>query len=167
VILRDAHSEDRAAIAHVHRSAFPGDGESRLVEALNDDGDVVASRIAVVDDAIVGHVLFSRMTVEAGGRTFNAAALAPVAVLPSHQRQGAGAALIRDGLSQLEQLGPQICFVLGSTDYYPRFGFSTGAARGFASPYAGEHFMAIWLQLHMGVQAGRAQHAPAFERMTE
>jgi putative acetyltransferase len=36
-------------------------------------------------------------------------------------------------------------FVLGEPEYYARFGFGTGAARGFDSPYAGEYFMAIAL----------------------
>ena len=34
-------------------------------------------------------------------------------------------------------------FVLGDPAFYGRFGFRADAARGFASPYAGEHFMVV------------------------
>lgn len=68
------------AIREVNRLAFGRDDEGVLVDALRDGGHGFASLVA--DDAgrIVGHIFFSRLPVEAGGRVTEAAALAPMAV---------------------------------------------------------------------------------------
>jgi putative acetyltransferase len=52
--------------------------------------------------------------------------LGPISVLPKHQRQGIGKALIREGVSRLRDLGAQGCCLVGDPAYYERFGF-----RGF------------------------------------
>ena len=49
--------------------------------------------------------------------------LAPMAVLPSRQRQGIGGLLIKAGLKILHQNDCPFVIVLGHPDYYPRFGF--------------------------------------------
>ena len=59
--------------------------------------------------------------------------LAPVAVLPEHQRRGIGGRLIRRGLDLLREWGEQIVIVLGHPDYYPRFGFCSEKARSLES----------------------------------
>jgi len=71
--------------------------------------------------------------------------LAPVAVLPEHQRRGVGGRLIRYGLELLRARGEKITLVVGHPDYYPRFGFSTQKARSLESPFPAEAFMAIEL----------------------
>ena len=77
-----------------------------------------------------------------------AVALAPVAVLPEHQRRGAGSQLIRSGLELLRDRAETIVLVLGWPDYYPRFGFSTQLASAIEHPFPPEAFMA--LELHPG-----------------
>jgi putative acetyltransferase len=64
-------------------------------------------------------------------------------VLPDRQRQGVGSALVRAALTRAREGGWAAAFVLGHPAYYGRFGFRADAARGYASPYAGEHFMAL------------------------
>ncbi|MFX5785163.1 hypothetical protein ABTE36_21975, partial [Acinetobacter baumannii] len=60
----------------------------------------------------------------------------------------------------------RLAFVLGDADYYERFGYSAQLARPFASPYAGDAFMALWLCDTLSVpDAGVAHHAPAFGRV--
>jgi putative acetyltransferase len=44
-------------------------------------------------------------------------------VLPKHQRQGIGTALINEGLSLLKARGAQGCALVGDPGYYIRFGF--------------------------------------------
>ena len=136
--IRDEMEADHAAVARLHRLAFGGDAEARLVDALRRSDAVAVSLVAQSDDAVVvGHVLLSRLVSPPG-----ALALAPLAVLPDRQRCGVGSALVRAALARAREGGWAAAFVLGDPAYYGRFGFSAEAARGYASPYAGKHFMA-------------------------
>jgi putative acetyltransferase len=169
-VIRAARPADASAIDAVVRAAFAAStmghqGEAELVRALEEDGDALLSLVAEADGAVIGHALFSRMTVEADGASWRAAGLGPVAVLPGAQSSGVGSALIRAGLDQLADAGTQISFVLGHPVYYPRFGYSAEAAAPFASPYAGPHFMALLLDKALQIpKSGRADYAAAFSR---
>lgn len=158
-------------VADIHSRAFGSspmghNGEAELVRELHADGDVMCSLVAELDGALIGHVLFSQMKVEADGIPLRAAGLAPVAVLPVAQNKGVGAALIYNALEQLAADGFQISFVLGHPDYYPRFGYRAELAAPFASPFAGPHFMARYLDSSLALpQRGSAEYALAFARM--
>ncbi len=163
--VRPAADEDSGAIRAVLTAAFPTADEADLVEQLASDGDLVLSLVAAVDGAIVGHIAFSRMTVTADGERVPGLGLAPVAVLPEHQKRGIGGRLIERGLAAANGSGAAIAFVVGDADYYGRFGFRTQTAAPFASTYAGPHFMAQWLSSPRAPSSGRAEYAPAFGRL--
>ena len=171
LVIRAAMAADGEAIDSLIRSAFARtefgyQGEAELVRMIEDDGDAMVSLVAETDGDIVGHVLFSRMNVEADGTALSAAGLAPVSVSPACQGQRIGAALVRAGLDELRGLGAQISFVLGHEAYYARFGYSAALAARFASPFAGPHFMAMTLDSAADwPQGGRADYAPAFGRL--
>ena len=164
LIIRPATLGDAPAIHALHSLAFGAAAEADLVDALDLDGDVLASLVA--QDAggeIIGHVLFSRMAVTGDGAPIAAAALAPVSTHPDHQRQGVAALLIEVGHEQLRAHGTAMVFVLGDPAYYARFGYDAAVAAPFASPYAGDYFMALRLDSALVLpQAGTAHHAPAF-----
>jgi putative acetyltransferase len=157
MIVRPEEPADYAAVRAVVEAAFPTPAEARLVDQLRADGDAEISLVAVDGDAIVGHVMFSRIT--AG---FRALGLGPVAVLPARQRSGVGNLLITRSLAQAEAEGWQIVFVLGDPTYYQRFGFDPALARGFASPYAGPHLMALSLTQSLTKLDGKIDYASAF-----
>jgi putative acetyltransferase len=165
--VRSARPEDREAIRAVHVSAFPAALEADLVETLVEAKDATLSLVAEQDGQVLGHILCSRMEVEGDGKPVRAVGLAPVAVIPDLQGKGIGAALIRAAIERSRAAGEQMMFVLGEPDYYSRFGFSADAARPFASPYAGEYFMAIRFDGAAPPQAGRADYAPAFAALEE
>lgn len=146
-------------------SAFPTADEADLVDRLRADGDLAVEFVAVDAGAIVGHIAFSRMAVEADGAPVAALGLAPLAVAPDRQRGGIGGRLIECGLAAANGRGTRIVFVLGDPEYYGRFGFSAAAAAPFASPYAGPHLMAQWLSSRQAPAAGRADYAPAFSAL--
>ena len=50
--------------------------------------------------------------------------LGPVAVHPTHQGEGLGAALIRDGLASARAAGWERVMLVGDAPYYGRFGFT-------------------------------------------
>ncbi|HEY2034257.1 MAG TPA: N-acetyltransferase [Rhizomicrobium sp.] len=147
-----AHSD---GIAAATRAAFEkeygsGDGEVALIAALRADGDVALELAALEADEVIGHALFSVLTVEPA--TLRVAALAPVSVAVDRQRGGIGSALIREGRARCKALGFDAVTVLGDPDYYRRFGFTLEAAHALKSEYSGEHFQA--LELNPGALAG-------------
>lgn len=133
------------------------------MDRLRQQGAVLSSFVAETGNRIVGHIVFSRMWIDTPLVPIPAVALAPLAVLPEHQRQGTGAQLIRHALDELRQNGEAIVIVLGSPRYYQRFGFSTGKARALISPFHPDAFMA--LELVPGVLdevAGPVRYPSAF-----
>jgi len=87
------------------------------------------------DDAIViGHILFSPVTL-ADAPGLSLMGLAPMAVMPSRQRQGVGSRLVREGLARCRQLDAAAVVVIGHPQYYPRFGFIPAARLSLRSEY--------------------------------
>lgn len=147
LVIRPEHSDDTAAIRAVHCAAFPTDAEARLVDRLRSGGRAQVSLVAEVDGEIVGHVAFSPVTVVAPSACYGGLGLAPLSVLPTHQRRGVGSALIREGLAFCRREGCAFVVVLGHPDYYARFGFRRGRAVGLRNEYgADEAFMVVELQ---------------------
>jgi putative acetyltransferase len=155
---------DHEAIRHVNRLAFGQDDEARLVDALRDGGFLRVSLVAERAGRVVGHILFSDLPIITGTGTAAALALAPMAVLPELQNQGAGSALVQKGLEACRQQGHRVVVVLGHSHFYPRFGFSAKLAAHLESPFSGsESFMAVELVPGAldGV-VGRVQYPPPF-----
>ncbi|GFE74188.1 GCN5 family N-acetyltransferase [Novosphingobium sp. TCA1] len=103
--------------------------EGAIVDALRDSGALTISLVAESDDAIVGHVAFSPITID--GAEIGWFGLGPVAVAPDLQRGGIGARLIEAGLARLREMGAQGCVVLGDPTYYARFGFVSDPALAY------------------------------------
>jgi putative acetyltransferase len=154
---------DRGAIHAVNSAAFRRADEADLLDNLRAEGAVLASIVAELDGRVVGHVLFSRMFIETADGSVAAVALAPVAVLPEHQRRGIGGKLVRHGLELLRRRGERIVTVLGWPEYYPRFGFAVEKAAALESPFPREAYMALELAPGAleGVR-GKVKYAAAF-----
>jgi putative acetyltransferase len=118
--IREERPADVAAIRDLNKRAFGQDHEGNIVDALRANSGALLSLVATLDDRVVGHIMFSPITV---GDTLTGAALAPMAVLPDHQRQGIGSKLIEAGILKLKDAAWPFIIVLGHADYYPRFGF--------------------------------------------
>lgn len=146
MIVREERAGDLAAVRAVNRTAFGRPEEADLADSLRAEGVVICSLVAEIERTVAGHILFSRMWIDRAGGSIPAVALAPMAVQPAHQRQGIGAALVREGLDRLRRMRERIVLVLGHPDYYPRFGFSAERASSLISPFPPEAFMAIELE---------------------
>lgn len=149
IIIRDEKPEDRGAVRKVNELAFGQPAEATLVEALHRHGAVVVALVAESADGIVGHILFSPVQVELS-HDKRLLGLAPMAVLPSHQRQAIGSRLVEEGLNRCTALGWDGVVVLGHPEYYPRFGFVPAATFGLRCEYdvPSEVFMARELPGH-------------------
>jgi putative acetyltransferase len=128
--IRREEALDIPKIRNVHVTAFGSVAEADIVDLLRSDGLDIISLVAEDDGAVVGHIMFSPVQV-AGARDLLAVALAPLAVIPHHQRTGIGSELVRAGFEECRNSGVTAVFVVGHPSYYPRFGFEVGSKRGF------------------------------------
>jgi putative acetyltransferase len=166
ITIRSETAADHDAIRHVNQEAFGSDVEGQLVDALRDGGFVRLSLVAELDGRVVGHVLFSDIQIVSDDQSVEALALAPMAVLPQHQRQGIGTQLVHRSLDSCRENGYRIVVVLGHPNYYPRFGFSPELAAPLQSQYAGEAFMALELVPGaLGGMTGEVKYPPPFESL--
>jgi len=146
VQIRSELPADIPQIHAVNAAAFETRLEADLVDALRQTADPLISLIADDGGRVVGHILFSPVTLS-GQRDAQIMGLAPMAVLPDEQRRGIGSALVREGLTRCKDLGYGAVVVVGHRDYYPRFGFKPAAAFNLTCEYdvPADVFMALEL----------------------
>ena len=123
VTIREEKLVDADAIREVNDKAFGQSQEGRLVDLIRTNNATTLSLVAVVDDRVVGHILFSPVKLETNDRVLEGSGLGPMSVLPEFQRMGIGSKLINEGISRLRTTASPFIVVLGHPDYYPRFGF--------------------------------------------
>jgi putative acetyltransferase len=159
-IIREEQANDVEQVRFVLQSAFSTEAESKLVDALRANGKAIISLVAVCAEEILGHILFSPVTTSPPTNAIGIG-LAPVAVLPNAQSQGIGSQLILTGLKLCQELGFDYCVVLGSPEYYHRFGFESASDYDLENEYgAGDEFMVQ--QFTANKASGLVQYAPEF-----
>ena len=162
VEIREERPADVAAVREVNRRAFEQERESNIVDALRANGGALLSLVATIDDQVVGHVMYSRVSV---GDMVNGAALGPMAVLPEHQRQGIGTRLIDTANQKIKDAGYPFIIVVGHAEYYPRFGFRPAGKYGIKCEWdvPEEVFMVLMLDAaKMQGVAGLAKYRDEF-----
>jgi putative acetyltransferase len=132
--IRPALPADAPRLRALLAAAFPDEDLAPVVEALRADPAAEAVELVAGDEEPVGHVLFSRVTVE-GADDLRASILAPLCAAPGSRGEGVGTALVEAGLEHLRARGDALCLVLGDPAYYGRFGFDAAAAGDLAPPH--------------------------------
>lgn len=120
------------------------------------------------DGRVVGHLLLSRVTLNrVDGTAWSVLSLAPMAVLPEAQGQGAGSALVRAALAEADRRGEPLVVVLGHPGYYPRFGFAPASTHGITCPYPvpDEVFMVASLSADDPAISGRVTYPDCFDAL--
>ncbi len=177
--LTAATVHDLPALEGVHRAAFPTDLEAQLVRLLVIRGKAGVSLKAIVDGKIVGHVVFSPAASEAPAvqrqgadvslreATTMGLGLAPLAVVPTYQRQGIGTALVRAGIAACQTLGIPWIVVLGDPAYYRRFGFVPASRYGLSGEFGGDaKFQALILgKGEPPIRGGHIRYAREFREV--
>jgi putative acetyltransferase len=153
VLIREEKPEDIAGIRGVISAAFGRPAEADIVDALRQRAQPFVSLVAEHEGEVVGHILFTPVTL-AGGGDLKMAALAPMAVAPKYQVRGVGAALVLTGFEHLRLLGMSAVVVIGHPSYYPRFGFSQADAFGLKSEYNVPDDVFMACELDPGALAG-------------
>jgi putative acetyltransferase len=164
--IRPEQPSDFGAVRAVHEAAFGKPGEARIVDDCRQTDRYLRelSLVAEVDGAVAGHVLLSYADLARDADTVRVLVLGPIGVLPDQQHRGIGGALVRAGLERAEALGEPLVALLGSPDYYSRFGFVLAAGLGIDPPAGDppEYFQAVRLRDHDPAFRGTLSWPAAF-----
>src|SRR5688500_8847762 len=128
MLIRPEIPADYHTIGNINAIAFGNRAaEAAIVALLRQHArfDPELSLVAVLDDQVVGHVLFTPYTLRLLGQDVAAVNLAPIAIHPAYQRQGIGQSLIEEGHNVARSKGYALSFLLGHPEYYSRFGYKT------------------------------------------
>lgn len=164
MIIRSETPADLQSVREVNEAAFESSVEAEIVDVLREQNDSIVSLVAEHDDQVVGHILFSPVSL-AGHPEVALTGLGPMAVLPSHQRQGIGSALVEEGLNRCRERGCNAVVVLGHPEYYPRFGFVPASRYGIDSEYDVPDEVFMLVELEAGAlqnASGRVTYDDAF-----
>lgn len=135
--IRFEKPEDIAFIHSVNEQAFGRVSEAKLVDTLRLACTDHLSLVADDNGSIIGHLMFTPVVVTDGKQKTEGMGLAPMAVLPSRQRQGIGTQLVDSGLRILKEKGCPFVIVLGHPEYYPRFGFQAASGCNIRTQWDG------------------------------
>jgi putative acetyltransferase len=162
VAIRAEAPGDAPAITEVVREAFGGnDAEPKLVSLIRQRGEVLTSLVAVRNEIIIGHVLVSPIELDAASDV-EFAGIAPLSVAVDYQGQGIGGMLMRAAIAASRKQGIAALFLLGSPQYYRRF--------GFVSSHIGNEYGATDSFMHFEIlpgclqdKSGVARYVSAFQ----
>ncbi|MCI8589725.1 MAG: N-acetyltransferase [Clostridiales bacterium] len=165
--IRQEQPVDYDAVYRVVKEAFKSAEHSEgteqdLVIALRNSKSFIPelSLVAVDDNQIVGHILFTKAFVN----DVKVLALAPLSVLPEYQNRGIGLSLIHYGHNIAYELGYRYSVVLGHAMYYTKAGYIPASTYGIKAPFPveDENFMAICFNEHADIFNGFIEYDEAF-----
>ena len=159
MIVRAEGPEDHDTIRRIVDEAFGDTITSEIVDGIRASDRFVPelSLVAVSEGQSLGHVISSYVDVVPGrSRVLQ---VGPLAVVPSHQRQGIGTALMQETIRIADELAEPLLLIEGSPTYYGRFGFTRADAVGIEPPpeaHGPQYFMIRPLGAYDSTLRGRA-----------
>jgi predicted N-acetyltransferase YhbS len=129
--IRSESPEDFRKVEELTRDAFwdvhvPGCNEHYLAHLLRGSACFIRELdlVATVDGDIVGNIMYTQAHIRSYDGTLHPViSFGPLSVLPTHQRQGVGKALIEHSSALARDLGYTLILIYGDPVYYSRFGF--------------------------------------------
>ncbi len=165
--VREETPADYDQIRQVNDLAFECPDEGKIVDQIRASQEEIISLVALVDEKVVGHILFSPAVINRNQKPITGMGLAPMAVLPEYQNKGIGTTLVKEGLQKLRESNCPFVIVVGHAEYYPRFGFERASKHGLQCQYDGtpdEAFMVIIMdQAVMKHAKGVAEYMKEFD----
>lgn len=140
--LRLENENDHKKVENLTRESFwnlfkSGCDEHFLLYNLRKSKDFIPQLdyVAILNNKIVGNIVYTTAKIEhSNGKTDEVLTFGPLSVLPSHQNQGIGAALITHTLKVAKEMGFKAVFIYGFSHYYSRFGFKNAKEYGVTTP---------------------------------
>ena len=151
--IRSETDNDKTAVYDVNAAAFATETEAKLVDVLRESSSEYISQVAVEDQNVVGHIMFTPVTLEPF-EDLRLMGLAPMAVSPTLQRGGIGSELVKTGLLRCTESDVGAVAVLGHPQYYPRFGFRPASQWGIKSEYEVPEEVFMMMELSPGYLQG-------------
>jgi putative acetyltransferase len=165
VIIRPETPDDDDAIRRVNDEAFGGTIEGDLVAAIRASDRFVPelSLVAVSEGQSLGHVITSYVDLTRVPGTERVLQVGPLAVVPAHQRQGIGSALMHETIRIADERGEPLLLIEGNPANYERFGFTRADEQGIEPPpeaLAAKYFMMRPLAAYDESLRGHAVYPP-------
>jgi HAD superfamily hydrolase (TIGR01509 family) len=157
---------DLPAIRLVEEAAFSRPAEAALVDLVRERGKSTLSLVAEQEGVLLGHVLFTPVSISSPQPGLGGLGIGPIAVLPKFQRTGIGSRLMRAGLDHVHRLGYAFVVFLGDPAYSSRFGFKPARSFGLAGDY-GDHDAFQALELLPGSLPGVGGHVKYIPEFAE
>jgi len=162
--IRTETENDWSAIYALNVLAFDTDAEANLVNSLRKCAMPYISLVAIVEEEVVGHIMFTPVELTDFSSVF-IMGLAPMAVKENFRGVGVGSKLVNSGIEACEKLGVGAIVVLGHADYYPKFGFNPASGFNLSCEYdvPDEVFMALELMPgYLSSKSGVVKYHEAF-----
>lgn len=165
--IRQEQQEDHQQIRKLVKEAFThaehSDGdEHNLIERIRHSSDYIPelSLVAVSGDIVLGHIMFSKISV---GQS-DAIALAPLAVRADWHRKGIGKLLVTAGHRQAREMGYYCSVVLGNPGYYSKFSYEKASNHGIIAPFEvpDDYYMVCKLDKNCDIPKGCVKYSDAF-----
>lgn len=136
MIIRKEEEKDYFEVENLVREAFwnvyrPGCFEHYVLHNFRNKDNFVKDLDYIIEDdgKIVAQIMYAMAKITTDdGHIIPLLVLGPVGVLPSLQRKGYGKAIINFTLDKAKELGFGAVALMGSPDYYPRFGFKPASS---------------------------------------
>lgn len=169
-IIRREHEPDVEAVRAIQAAAFAGDTgiepiEVGLLDALRvcEGWIPELSLVAEHEGVVVGHNVCTRGYID----DVACVGLGPIGIRPELQKGGIGSALMHAMIGAADALGEPVIALLGSPDYYRRFGFVASTSIGIAPPEEvwGDFFQALPLSAWTPGMTGKFRYAAPFEEL--
>lgn len=160
--IRQSHHQDEQGIKEAHKYAF-GKKEGPIIadlvsELLRDETakPILSLVFQENDNTLLGHILFTKVTIYTSPPNFSAQILAPLAVIPSAMGKGLARKLINKGLQLLKDQGTDLVFVLGDPNFYSKFGFRPAKTYNLIPPYPlPDEYQDAWMLQELTKDAAR------------
>jgi putative acetyltransferase len=171
ILIRSEQPLDLEGIRNVNIQAFKKENEANLVDAIRKSPNFIPdlSLVAISEDQeLIGHILFSKISIVNDGEEWMTLGLAPMSVLPSLQNIGIGSLLVIEGLKKCKELGYKHIAVLGHPNFYPRFGFQKSKGFHIESPFPVPEEVFMVIELEEGSLkgiSGKVNYPPAFHHV--